>query len=361
MDSTDPGPADAEPQAELPAVSTPARPARFWALDAVRGLSIVMMIMVNWPGNDSLPAPFHHTEWSGLSLADCVFPAFLACMGAAMPLATRTGWRRAFGRAIMLYLIGAALVSFRDESQFDMGVGVLQLTAVAYLLTWLILQLPPMAERAVVALILVAVTLAYLYASPDGVVAGSFEQGTTIGEWLDYHLGFDAHPENPHAVLPAVLTVYAGVLAGRVIKGTAGARRLIHLALLGGAVLAAGGVLSLIVPVNKYLWTPSFALVTGGLTILAIAAAALLVPPGSKGGPLLRPFVLVGGHAIVVYAFSEAIVSRSLRQWIWPDLDPIVTERWGESWAALMFPLAAVLTAILLAWVMERLNIHVRL
>lgn len=335
-----------------------ARP-RFYALDALRGLAVVLMIFVNWAGNSALPTQFGHSEWHGLTLADAVFPTFLVAVGASMPYATRTGWRRAWGRAAMLYLIGSALVSFKSGRPFGLSVGVLQLTAVAYILTWLVTRLPRRAQTPLVGGLLVAWGAASLWVPAPGVVAGAFGPGTTIGEWLDAALGMAPHPENPHAWLPAVGSVYIGVLAGRISRERPERRtRNIRLLTFAGALLGAGLVLSTVIPVNKFLWSPSFVLVTGGLAVLVLVLLDLLIPAGSKGS-FLRPLVLVGGHPIVVYAFSEAVVAR-VNYTTWPTLEPVISERWGELAAGVAFPLAAVTAGVLLAWAMERAGIHIR-
>lgn len=353
-------PADQTPADQTPAAPAAVRRERFYALDALRGLAIGLMVFVNWAGNWSLPPAFGHSEWHGLTLADTVFPGFLVAMGTAMPFASRTGWRRAFGRAILLYLIGSALVSYKYMQPYDLSVGVLQMIGVTYLFTWLIMRLPRPAQTAVVAALLAGVTAAYLWYPVPWVGSGSFEPGQNVGEWFDGLLGFAPHPENPHAWIAAIASVYIGVLAGRISKENAGMRRVGLLAALGGVTLALGLLLSLVVPLNKYLWTPSFVLVNGGIAVLTLVLLALLIPKGSKGG-VFRPLVIMGGHAIVVYAFSETIVGRARDQWLWPTWEPIVTERWGELAAGISFPLGAVLACLLLAWVMERLDIHVRL
>lgn len=335
-------------------------PERFYALDALRGLAIGLMVFVNWAGNSSLPSAFGHSAWHGITLADVVFPGFLVAMGTAMPFSRRTGWRRAVGRAALLYLIGSALVSFKLGTPFQLSVGVLQLIGVTYLVTWLILRAPRSAQAPIVASILVLVTALYLWAPLPGVTPGSFEPGTNVGEWLDAALGMRPHPENPHAWLPAVGSVFLGVLAGQVSRESSGRGRIVQLTGLGAASLAVGVLLSPLVPVNKFLWTPTFVLVTGGLTILALVALALVIPAGSRGGPV-RPLVILGGHAIVVYAFSETIIGRAHGVWIWPRLEPEISARWGELTAGFAFPLAAVALCLLLAWAMERLNIRIRL
>ncbi len=354
-----PGETDNPAAGPRQASTTTSPPRRFYALDALRGLAVVLMIFVNWAGNYSLPPQFGHSEWDGLTLADTVFPSFLVAVGASMPFATRTGWRRAWGRAAMLYLIGSALVSFKFGLPFGLRVGVLQLTAVAYIVTWMITRLPRRAQTPVVGALFAGWCAALLWASAPGVVPGAFGAGTTIGEWADASLGMASHPENPHAWLPAVGSVYIGVLAGQLCREVVDARRRnLRLLALGGAFLGAGLLLSTVIPINKFLWTPSFVLVTGGLAIGTLVVLDLLIPTGSKGF-LLRPLVLVGGHPIVVYAFSETVVARA-NYVAWQDLEPVVTERWGELAAGVAFPLAAVIAGMLLAWIMERANIHIR-
>lgn len=317
------------------------------------------MVFVNLAGNSALPPTFAHAEWHGLTLADTIFPGFLVAMGTAMPFATRVGWKRAVGRSIMLYLIGSALVSFKYGLPFDLYPGVLQMIGVSYLLTWLIMRLPRPAHLPVVAGLMLAITAAYLWLEVPGVPAGSFGPDVNLAHWFDALLGFEPAPENPHAWIPAIGSVFIGVLAGQISKENAGWRRIGLLSVLGGSTLLLGLLLSLVVPINKYLWTPSFVLVTGGIAVITLVVLALIIPRGSKGGPL-RPLVILGGHAIVVYAFSETVLARLHYAW-WPQWEDVISERWGELAAGIAFPLCAVLVCLLLAWVMERLDIRIRL
>lgn len=336
------------------------RPERFYALDALRGLSIGLMVFVNWAGNWSLPETFAHAEWHGMTLADTVFPAFLVAMGSAMPFASRTGWRRVVGRSLLLVLIGSALVSYKYSIPFDLRPGILQMIGATFLLTWLVTKLPRRAQLPSMVALQLLVMAAYLGLSVQGVPAGSLEPGANVADWFDGLLGLEPHPENPHAWVPAIGSVFIGVMAGRISRETTGRRRLGLLAILGGSTLVLGLLISLFLPLNKYLWTPSFVLVTGGIAVLALVLLALIIPPGTKGGPT-RPLVIMGGHAIVVYAFSETIVGRARDAWFWPEWEPVISERYGEVVAGLAFPLGAVLACLLLAWAMEKLNIHIRL
>ena len=51
---------------------------RLISLDAFRGFTIALMIIVNDPGNwDNTFAPLLHAEWNGITLTDFVFPFFI--------------------------------------------------------------------------------------------------------------------------------------------------------------------------------------------------------------------------------------------------------------------------------------------
>ena len=56
---------------------------RIVAVDVLRGLTVCLMILVD----DNVGAEFeflHHPVWTGISLADFVFPAFITLMGVSM-------------------------------------------------------------------------------------------------------------------------------------------------------------------------------------------------------------------------------------------------------------------------------------
>src|SRR5262245_14500456 len=87
---------------------------RIESLDVLRGLAVAGMIVVNNPGDWTAVYPqLQHAYWTGLTLADLVFPAFIFTMGAALPFAVErrraagasTGdiYRRIGLRAVMLF------------------------------------------------------------------------------------------------------------------------------------------------------------------------------------------------------------------------------------------------------------------
>ena len=64
---------------------------RLISLDVFRGLTILLMTIVNNPGDWAhVYAPLLHSEWHGCTPTDLVFPFFIFIMGVAVPLAMPT-------------------------------------------------------------------------------------------------------------------------------------------------------------------------------------------------------------------------------------------------------------------------------
>ena len=60
---------------------------RIIALDILRGLTIIFMIIVNDPGSWShVYSPLLHADWNGLTPTDYIFPTFLFIMGTSIVL-----------------------------------------------------------------------------------------------------------------------------------------------------------------------------------------------------------------------------------------------------------------------------------
>jgi len=95
-------------------------PARWPAIDALRGCIVALMILVNeWAGVAGLPAWLQHVaaDVDGMSVADMVFPGFLFIVGLSLPLALRErgpdlGTLRQVGqRSLGLLVLGLWMVN----------------------------------------------------------------------------------------------------------------------------------------------------------------------------------------------------------------------------------------------------------
>ena len=73
------------------------------SLDTFRGLSIVIMIFVNYGGGSYWF--FAHSPWNGLTVADLVFPWFLWIMGVSLAISIRSQLRNSMSRSDNLKII----------------------------------------------------------------------------------------------------------------------------------------------------------------------------------------------------------------------------------------------------------------
>ncbi len=315
---------------------------RLASLDAFRGLAIASMVLVNNPGDwGHLHAPLAHAAWHGWTFTDLVFPWFLFAAGLAMPLSL--GRRAAAGaemaallavtakRAAVIFAVGLALNFIPD---FDLATiripGVLQRIALCVLIAApVVIWGGWRAALAAAGLLLVAYTVPMLLvAVPDanGVVArGALEPGRDFGSAIDRHV-FGPHlwarsrtwdPEGLWSTLPAAASLLAGVVAGHFVAAARPARKAPWLLAAGLLGLVLGGMLdAALMPINKNLWTPSYAVFMAGWSLVALAlfhAAMDEAAPTFRAAArrLALPLTILGMNALFLFAFS-GLVARVL-------------------------------------------------
>ncbi|KAH3719674.1 hypothetical protein DPMN_062528 [Dreissena polymorpha] len=76
---------------------------RLHSLDTFRGLSLLMMIFINYGGGGYWF--FDHPPWNGITIADLVFPWFVFIMGVSMNFSFRSMLKRRKSRAAILWKV----------------------------------------------------------------------------------------------------------------------------------------------------------------------------------------------------------------------------------------------------------------
>src|SRR5215467_5670462 len=77
--------------------------ARLQSLDALRGLTIALMILVNTSGDGAHTYRLlSHSPWNGCTLADVVFPCFLFMVGISLVLSLGGKLRRGVRRGVLV-------------------------------------------------------------------------------------------------------------------------------------------------------------------------------------------------------------------------------------------------------------------
>lgn len=372
---------------------------RWLGLDALRGLTIAAMILVNNPGRWGAQyqyAPLRHADWHGCTFTDLVFPTFLFCAGVAIvpafagklargetraPLVGRIGQRVAVLVLLGMLLSAFPLVTFAAGKELFAPLlgtrfpGVLQRIGVCYgIAALLFLFASVRLQRVVLAGCLLGYWLLLATVAAPGVAAPNLDDpALTLQGWLD-RLVFGEHiwvkgkydPEGLLSTIPAIATCLFGVEAGRVLLAPRdGAAKVRTLAGSGGLLLVVGWLWSYLLPFNKPIWTSSYAVWTAGIATVALAISqwAFDVRGWRR---LAHPLQVYGVNALLVF-FGSGIVGRIVGSLWTVDLDgrQVAVKEWffrtallphfDPKVASLLFALLWILLwYAVLAWLFRR-------
>jgi predicted acyltransferase len=170
-------------------------------------------------------------------------------------------------------------------------------------------------------------------------------------------------PEGIVSTLPAIATALFGVMAGHVLRVRHDLRtRTIWLFVIGVLLLAAGLVADQWMPINKKLWTSSFALFMAGLDFVIFAAFVWIIDGLGWRRPV-KPLVILGMNAIAVYMASEMIEAVLWTMgWRRPLYDAVFAPLPLSPYnASLAFSLALLALMFAIAYVMHRRGWIVRI
>jgi predicted acyltransferase len=295
---------------------------RSQSVDALRGLAVAGMIVVNNPGDGAHVYPaLVHAAWNGLTVADVVFPTFLFLVGVSLALASgpSRSWPRVLRRTVLLVGLGLVVNGF---PRYDLATlrypGVLQRIALTYLAAVVITRhLPRWAQVAAGAVLLGGYWWAMTHVAVPGAGTGVLTPSGNLAGHVDRTVFGTAHiyrggtagydPEGLLSTLPAIVTVLLGCWAGTwVRRGGTGWRTALALLAAALALGAVGAALDPGVPVNKRLWTPSFVAVTAAIAMGALAVLHVAVDRSQRAGAAL-PLVVMGRNAIVAYVGADLL------------------------------------------------------
>jgi predicted acyltransferase len=301
---------------------------RLVSLDAFRGATIALMVLVNDPGDGShVYPPLQHSEWHGWTITDVVFPSFLWIVGVAMTLSMAKHLEsgiprgkimlRVLRRSIILYLLGCFLYAYPHFNWSTQRVlGVLQRIAICYLIASAIYLTTGIRGQIIwIVGLLVSYWLLMKLVPVPGYGAGRLDVEGNLAHYVDrmvlgrhnYHSTKTWDPEGIISTLPAIATTLFGIMAGHIIrlKRTL-TERTVWLFLTGNLLLALGLICDIWLPINKKLWTSSFSLFMAGLDFVILAMFIWLVDHLGHQR-LVKPLFIMGVNAIAVYMASELI------------------------------------------------------
>lgn len=299
---------------------------RLLSLDVFRGAVIAAMILVNNPGDwQQVFAQLLHAEWHGWTFTDLVFPFFLFIVGAAMvfSLSKRVApvYKKIIRRFVVLFLLGLFLNAFPYFDFANLRIpGVLQRIAVCYLMAAIIFLHSSKRGQCLWAAGLLFLYWALMEWYPvPGTGAGLYEKGANFAAYID-NLLLKGHmwaysrtwdPEGIISTLPAITTTLSGILAGHLLKSEKTPVKKAGILFLSGIAAAAAGLTwNIALPINKSLWTASYAVFTAGLASICLSIIYYLIDVrGVRRG--IGPFRVFGMNAIAVYVLSVIVAKLS--------------------------------------------------
>lgn len=306
---------------------------RYLSIDFFRGATLALMIIVNTAGNgEQVYAPLQHAVWHGCTPTDLVFPSFMFIIGVSMWFAfgkfdhkwSAEAGKKIFKRTALLFIIGVLMYKlpflWRDWDTCRI-MGVPQRLALGYgLASVLVLNL----NRKTLIWVSAGILLLYWgllnwFATGDPYAAET-SAVLRFDKWLlgEAHLyngevanrvrmPFD--PEGVLSTLPSIVTVIMGWLSGELMANRSKNKSLLVRDLLALGLICgfAGLAWDLFFPINKKLWTSSYVLYAGGLSMVFLAISVWLIDIQKwRNGASF--FFAFGANSLFAYLLSEVLI-----------------------------------------------------
>ena len=362
---------------------------RLLSLDILRGITVAGMILVNSGWGESFEM-LGHSRWNGMTPCDLVFPFFLFIMGISCYLSlvksefkpTAPVIRRIVKRTVLLFVIGLFINWFDHAIEGD-------LLCFAHLRIWAVLQRIALCYGIVSLFALfcnhrytipVVIVLLVIYTAILLIGNGYAEDATrNILAQVDLRLfGYDHlyhhSPIDPEGLLGTISSVahtLLGFYCGRLIRRKETVSdKVIALFVVGTVCVIGGYLLSYGLPLNKCIWSPSYALVTCGLASLLQAFLMTWIDLGSQHFSFLLSlssflatfFHVFGVNALALYVSSELLAillgHLGISGWVYDGIHAVITP---DKWASLAYAIYFVLLNFAIGYILYRKKIYIKL
>lgn len=309
-------------------------PKRLLSLDALRGFDMFWIMggaeifaaigaVSGWQVLQWWGGQMNHVAWHGFVFYDMIFPLFLFIAGISFPFSWAKNYngpdkRRSLyihivKRGFILVVLG---IIYNNAVRFDFAhmrygsvlghIGLAWMFAAIifinagnrfrvvwlagiWIVYWLLLRFFPATD--------LGATDPF---SMEGSLVGYIDRILMPGTlYLTVH-----DPEGILSTVPAVGTALLGMLTGQFVKSDFlkqnQFRKVLYMILVGTALIILGKIWGLVFPVNKNLWTSSFACLAGGISMILFAVFYLVIDVwNSKSWAII--FSVIGINSITIY------------------------------------------------------------
>ncbi|MBK9290011.1 MAG: DUF5009 domain-containing protein [Bacteroidetes bacterium] len=339
----------------------------FWIMGG-DGLSVALAAATGWPVLKWWATQVEHAEWHGFHFYDMVFPLFLFIAGIAFPFSLSQ--RKATSNKVVLHLVRRGLMLvllgfiYNNAIRFNFGElrfpSVLGRIGLAWMFAGLLWVYLPVKWRipALTSILLAYWGLLEAFHVPgldsysmEGSLVGLVDRTLVPGKlYLGIH-----DPEGLAGLIPATATALLGMLTGEAVRQTQRSdyqTLSLKLFAIGSFLFAGGWLWHLAMPVNKNLWTSSFVLVAGGLS-MALFALFFWIIDVKNLNSWAFPFRVIGMNAIAIYMGQRIFQLGHTSDFLFGG----VVSRVGETWQPVMQSVGYILTCWLLLYFLYRKRI----
>jgi predicted acyltransferase len=311
------------------AAEAPPKPSsqpRYLALDAYRGFIMLILVSSGFglaelakqrPAFTAIANQFEHMPWEWIAFWDLIQPAFMFMVGVAMPFALarrmeqgatdRQLFWHVVARALRLILVSQILISIGSGRMSFQLINVLAQVGITYFLCYLIMQLKPRWQVAIVCAILVGHWA--LFVAFPGTEGPFLSKTTNVGAKIDTFVF--GHPNDDDWVtinfLTSTVTTLFGVWTGQLLRSNRSHRERMRILAISAIVcLALGWLIHPWNPIIKRICTTSFTLYSAGWVLLMLLGFYWLVEV--KGyRKWTFPLVVIGANSIFIYSIHQVL------------------------------------------------------
>ncbi len=337
------------------------KPKRLYSLDALRGFDMFWIMggeaifaglasLTGWPVLKWWAIQLEHVEWHGFHFYDMIFPLFLFIAGISFPfsMAKRAAgneprsaiYRHVIFRGLILVLLG---IIYNNGIRFNLGElrygSVLGRIGLAWMFAALIFMNTKLTWRIVwFWVILIGYwLLLLLFPAHDLGSSDPYSQTGNLASYIDrmlmpgkLYLG-NHDPEGLFSTIPAIGTALLGMFTGEFMKSDflSDKKTKKVLYLLGAAIvlMVLGRIWHQFFPINKNIWSSSFVLYVGGLSMLLFSVFYLVIDVWNFRKWAFF-FVVIGMNPITIYLARRIINFNRASDFFFGGFIKVLPEAW---------------------------------
>jgi predicted acyltransferase len=362
-------------------------PQRLYSLDALRGFDMFWILggeeifhslakITGSPIMNAISQQLTHPDWHGFHFYDLIFPLFLFLAGVATPFSVGKELDkgksrnqlliRVIKRGLILVLLGIIHnnhLELKPIAEIRFG-SVLGRIGLAYMFANIIYLYTNQRGQIIwFCSLLIGYWFLLLFNAAPGFERGDLTMEGNFVSYLDrmimpgklYLVIHD--PEGLVSTIPAIGTGLLGIYAGNILKNSplTPEQKSLRLLILGVAFIILGQLWNIVFPINKNLWTSSFVLYVGGLSLVLLAAFFYVIDVrGIKRWAFF--FSVIGMNSILIYMSGQFIRWRYTTEACFKWLIDLV----GEPYNILVFAICLILIKWVFLYFLYRKNVFLR-